>query len=138
MHKSDQDTLRFSGAKIEAYFCYSIVLTTFIYPIVVHSGPLFSKTESSNGMIDFAGPGIVHIVGGFSGLMGAIVTGPREGRFVMKADGRDTVVELYNGNKILQSLGCFILWCVSDVVLPVQCPLPVFAFNTTVCLECIS
>ena len=125
------------------------MLTTFIYPIVVHwgwgsgflsawgasAGPLFSKTESSNGMIDFAGSGIVHMVGGFSGLMGAIVTGPRKGRFVDEAPG---YVELYNGNKILQSLGCFILWCVCDVVLPIQFPLPVFAFNTAVCLECIS
>jgi Amt family ammonium transporter len=111
--------------RIEAYFCYSIVLTVFIYPVVVHWGwgsgflsawgampdadgnarPLFSKTEASNGMIDFAGSGIVHMVGGFSGLMGAIVVGPRAGRFV---DGR--TVELYAGNKILQSLGTFILW----------------------------
>jgi Amt family ammonium transporter len=106
-------------AKIEAYFCYSVVLTVFIYPVVVHwgwgsgflsawgakDGPLFTKTEKSNGMIDFAGSGIVHMVGGFSGLMGAIVVGPRTGRFV---DGQ--VVELYAGNKILQSLGVFILW----------------------------
>jgi Amt family ammonium transporter len=112
-------------AKIEAYFCYSIILTVFIYPIVVHWGwgagflsawgafpdgegnarPIFSKTDSSNGMIDFAGSGVVHMVGGFSGLMGAIVVGPRTGRFV---DGQ--CVELYAGNKILQSLGVFILW----------------------------
>ena len=105
--------------KIEAYFCYSIVLTVFIYPVVVHwgwgsgflsawgaaTGPLFSKTDQSNGMVDFAGSGIVHMVGGFSGLMGAIVVGPRAGRFV---DGQ--TVELYAGNKILQSLGTFILW----------------------------
>jgi len=37
--------------------------------------------------------------------MGAIVCGPRSGRFV---DGQ--VVELFGGNKVLQSLGCFILW----------------------------
>jgi len=106
--------------KIEAYFCYSIILTVFIYPVVVHwgwgsgflsawgaaEGPLFSKTEASNGMVDFAGSGVVHMVGGFSGLMGAIVVGPRAGRFA--PDG--TVHELYAGNKILQSLGTFILW----------------------------
>jgi len=129
MHESDKDTLRFSGAKIEAYFCYSIVLTTFIYPIVVHwgwgsgflsawgasTGEIFTKTDSSNGMIDFAGSGIVHMVGGFSGLMGAIVTGPRRGRFV---DGK--VVDFYSGNKVLQSLGCFILWCVCEGVLPLE------------------
>ena len=107
-------------AKIEAYFLYSIVLTVFIYPVVVHwgwgsgflsawgasAGPLFTlDPEKSNGMIDFAGSGVVHMVGGFSGMMGAIVLGPRAGRFV---DGQ--VVELYQGNKILQSLGTFILW----------------------------
>jgi ammonium transporter, Amt family len=107
-------------AKIEAYFVYSIVLTIFIYPVVVHwgwadgflspwtskRGPLFTlDVTKSNGMIDFAGSGVVHMVGGFSGLMGAIITGPRRGRFV---DGQ--VVELYQGNKILQCLGAFILW----------------------------
>jgi len=112
-------------AKIEAYFVYSIVLTVFIYPVVVHWGwgtgflsawgaypdadgnarPIFSRSEKSNGMIDFAGSGVVHMVGGVSGLMGAIVVGPRSGRFV---DGQ--VVDLYAGNKILQSLGTFILW----------------------------
>ena len=56
-------------------------------------------------MIDFAGSGIVHMVGGVSGLMGAIVVGPRKGRFV-----NGEVVELFEGNKILQSLGTFILW----------------------------
>jgi Amt family ammonium transporter len=104
--------------KIEAYFIYSIVLTIFIYPVVVHwgwgsgflsawgavDGPLFDKKDD-NGMIDFAGSGVVHMVGGVSGLMGAIVVGPRKGRFV-----NGEVVELYEGNKILQSLGTFILW----------------------------
>ena len=112
-------------AKIEAYFVYSIVLTVFIYPVVVHWGwgagflsawgaypdkngdarPLFTRDERSNGMIDFAGSGVVHMVGGVSGLMGAIIVGPRAGRFV---DGQ--VVDLYSGNKVLQSLGTFILW----------------------------
>eukprot|EP00918_Siedleckia_nematoides_P008961 GHVU01019614.1.p1 GENE.GHVU01019614.1~~GHVU01019614.1.p1 ORF type:complete len:480 (+),score=77.58 GHVU01019614.1:136-1440(+) len=113
-------------AKIEAYFVYSVILTVFIYPVVVHWGwgsgflsawgampdsegnarPLLKKNGESNGMIDFAGSGIVHMVGGFSGLMGAIVVGPRSGRF--GEDGK--VVELYAGNKILQSLGTFTLW----------------------------
>jgi len=38
------------------------------------------------GMIDFAGSGVVHMVGGFSGLMGAMIVGPRTGRF--DASGR--------------------------------------------------
>jgi len=112
--------------KLEAYFIYSLVLTTFIYPIVVHWGwgsgwlsawgaypdengtprPIFKKDDTSNGMIDFAGSGIVHMVGGFSGLMGAIVVGPRKGRF--EEDG--SPAPLHDGNKTLQSLGVFILW----------------------------
>ncbi|EKX32727.1 ammonium transporter [Guillardia theta CCMP2712] len=109
--------------KIGAYFVYSIIITAFIYPVVVHwvwgtgwlsawgaygdnPRPLFTGNTNSNGMIDFAGSGVVHMVGGFSGLMGAIVVGPRIGRF--NADG--TVNELYAGNKTLQSLGAFILW----------------------------
>ena len=112
-------------AKIEAYFFYSFVISGFIYPVVVHwcwgkgllsawgafpdadgvARPIFSKTTNSNGLIDFAGSGVVHMVGGFSGLMGALVLGPRKGRFV---DGQ--VVEMAPGNKILQSLGVFCLW----------------------------
>ncbi len=68
------------------------------------TGPLFTKNnDKSNGMIDFAGSGVVHMVGGFSGLMGAIVVGPRKGRF-------DPTTPTYHGDKVLQSLGAFILW----------------------------
>ena len=45
------------------------------------------------------------MVGGFTGLVGAIIVGPRTGRFT---DGR--VNELYSGNKTLQALVTFILW----------------------------
>merc|ERR1719282_1297196 len=73
-----------------AYLAYSIALTAFIYPVVVHwvwaeSGWLnaFRTTGSlfGTGMIDFAGSGVVHMVGGFAGLVGAIACGPRLGRF---------------------------------------------------------
>ena len=76
--------------KFEAYLIFSFVITVFIYPVVVHWGwgngflsawgampdaddnahPLLSKTNTSRGMIDFAGSGIVHMVGGVAGLMG--------------------------------------------------------------------
>ena len=110
---------------LHAYFIYSSVFTLFIYPVVAHwvwgqgflsawgampdadgnARPLFTRTESSNGVIDFAGCGVVHMVGGFCGMVGAIVVGPRTGRFM---DGQ--VNELYSGNKTLQALGTFILW----------------------------
>jgi ammonium transporter, Amt family len=109
-----------------AYFIYSCIFTMFIYPVVAHwvwgqgflspwganpdadgnARPIFKKTSDSNGVIDFAGCGVVHMVGGFTGLVGAIVVGPRTGRF----DANGKVNELYSGNKTLQALGTFILW----------------------------
>jgi Amt family ammonium transporter len=113
--------------KVAAYFMYTIALTTLIYPIVVHWGwgsgwlsawgafpdekgnprPIFRYNSDSNGMIDFAGSGIVHMVGGFSGLTGAIIVGPRIGRF---DPATRRPYELTNGNKALQALGTLILW----------------------------
>ena len=110
---------------LHAYFIYSSVFTIFIYPVVAHwvwgqgflsawgaipdgdgnARPLFTRDTNSNGLIDFAGCGVVHMVGGFCGMVGAIVVGPRTGRFM---DGQ--VNELYSGNKTLQALGTFILW----------------------------
>ena len=110
---------------VHAYFIYTTVFTLFIYPVVAHwvwgqgflsawgampdaegnARPLFNKDATSNGVVDFAGCGVVHMVGGFCGLVGAIVVGPRAGRFV---DGE--VLDLYEGNKTLQALGTFILW----------------------------
>jgi len=116
---------------LHAYFIYSSVFTVFIYPVVAHwvwgqgwlsawgampdadgnARPIFSKSSDSNGLIDFAGCGVVHMVGGFTGLVGAIVVGPRTGRFMRTSDGQGwEVIELYGGNKTLQALGTFILW----------------------------
>ena len=112
--------------KLEAHFAFTTVLTSVIYPVVVHWGwgagwlsawgafpdsngmprPLFRYTTQSNGLIDFAGSGIVHMVGGFAGLMGALVVGERQGRF--RPDG--SVAKFTHGDKSLQALGTFILW----------------------------
>ena len=68
--------------KFKSYFVYSFVLTGLIYPVVVHwlwgGGWL---AELSTPMIDFAGSTIVHSVGGWAALMGAIVLGPRIGKY---------------------------------------------------------
>eukprot|EP00961_Rhodomonas_salina_P206109 2782160-Rhodomonas_salina.1 len=50
---------------------------------------------------------VVHMVGGFSGLMGAIVVGPRKERFDAVSGAPN---KMHDGNKTLQSLGAFILW----------------------------
>jgi Amt family ammonium transporter len=77
--------------KLDAYFIYSFIISVFIYPVVVCWGwgngwlsawsgdvenYLFNGAKSNN-FVDFAGSGIVHMVGGFSGLMAAIIIGPR-------------------------------------------------------------
>jgi Amt family ammonium transporter len=100
--------------KLSAYFIYSIVLTTFIYPVVVHwiwdtEGWLCAWGETkfmdSHGFVDFAGSGVVHMVGGFSGLMGAIMCGPRDGRF--QEGGAD---KYKPHNVLVGALGVTILW----------------------------
>jgi Amt family ammonium transporter len=65
--------------QIIAYLCYSLFITGFIYPLIVHwtwgSGWLYDLNY-----LDFAGSGIVHLVGGVAGLVGCYVVGPRMGR----------------------------------------------------------
>ncbi len=91
--------------KFSAYLIYSAVLTGIIYPISGYwqwgYGWLYEM-----GFQDFAGSLIVHAVGGFAGLAGAIVLGPRRGRF--GADGKPRA--LPGHNLPLATLGVFILW----------------------------
>jgi len=98
--------------KLEAYFIYTLVITAFIYPVVVHwvwSGEGWASAfnpDAENPIIDFAGSGVVHMVGGWSGLMGAYFVGPRKGRF-----GKEDNTEKFVTHSIpLQAFGTFILW----------------------------
>lgn len=105
--------------KISVYFIYTFLITVFIYPVVVHWGwsdggwlsPFNSDGStvigSKNGMVDFAGSGIVHMVGGFAGLAGSIALGPRIGRFDEKTR---KPLPMRNYNAHLQVLGTFFLW----------------------------
>jgi Amt family ammonium transporter len=93
--------------KFRSYFVYSFVITALIYPIVVHwlwgGGWL---NDIGPGMIDFAGSTIVHSVGGWAALMGAIVLGPRIGKY--DADGRPRAIP---GHSIpFAIIGVFILF----------------------------
>merc|ERR1719235_1124119 len=63
------------------YFTYSFLFMAFIYPLPAHwawskDGWLRSG-HNGVGYTDFAGAGVVHMVGGAAGLVGAIVAGPR-------------------------------------------------------------
>ncbi|MCB0124332.1 MAG: ammonium transporter [Caldilineaceae bacterium] len=90
--------------KISAYVIYSVVITAIIYPISGYwkwgGGWL-----DAMGFHDFAGSILVHAVGGFAGLAGAIALGPRIGRF--SKSGENT---LPPHNYTLATLGVFILW----------------------------
>lgn len=110
-----------SGAVAErvafgAYIVYSIVLTCWVYPIVVHWGWNTSGWASAwnsdtdfvfmgCGVIDFAGSGVVHMTGGVAALFAAAFVGPRIGRF---QDG--VTKDLPQQSAVLQTLGTLILW----------------------------
>lgn len=99
-----------SGAMAErtnfsGYLAYSVVITAFIYPVVGHwiwGGGWLTEL----GMVDFAGSTVVHSVGGWAALAGAIVLGPRIGKY--NEDG--TANALPGHNLLMAALGVFILW----------------------------
>ena len=67
--------------RINAYFAYSFIVGAVVYPIYGHwawssDGWL---TQIGPGFADYAGSGVVHMIGGFLALAGAIVVGPRKG-----------------------------------------------------------
>lgn len=91
--------------KFSAYLFYSAVLTGLIYPI---SGmwKWGGGALAAEGFQDFAGSVVVHAVGGFAGLVGALALGPRIGRF--GADGKSRPMPGHNIS--FAALGVFILW----------------------------
>ncbi|HMP05392.1 MAG TPA: ammonium transporter [Lacipirellulaceae bacterium] len=89
--------------KFGAYLVYSAVLTALIYPI---SGmwKWGGGVAAAEGFADFAGSIVVHAVGGFAGLAGAVVLGPRLGRYV---NGKS--IPMPGHNMTYATLGVFIL-----------------------------
>ncbi|MDU5110770.1 MAG: ammonium transporter [Clostridium sp.] len=99
-----------SGAVAErvkyiSFIIFSFVLTLFIYPIVGHwvwGGGWLANL----GFMDFAGDTVVHSVGGWAALAGAIVLGPRIGKY-----GKDGKAKAIPGhNMSLAVIGLFVLW----------------------------
>mmetsp|Transcript_29314 Transcript_29314/g.79344 ORF Transcript_29314/g.79344 Transcript_29314/m.79344 type:complete len:581 (+) Transcript_29314:922-2664(+) len=105
--------------QMAAYLAYSVVLSGFIYPVVAHSvwseqGFLSRTTDAplmDQGVIDFAGSGVVHLNGGLIALYATLVLGPRRGRFY-DAQGEPLEKPLpFPGHSVaLQLLGTMILW----------------------------
>ncbi|MDE2980951.1 MAG: ammonium transporter [Gemmatimonadota bacterium] len=99
-----------SGALAErvnlwAFFIFTAVLTGFIYP-VIGAWTWGGGWLGSMGFTDFAGSTIVHSTGGWAALAGAIVVGPRWGKF--RKDGSVKVTAPSNIPAV--TLGVFILW----------------------------
>jgi len=96
--------------KFTSYLLYSLVITGIIYPISGHWmwGSLFNGEGwlEKLGFIDFAGSTVVHSVGGWCALAGAMVLGPRTGKY--SDDG--TARPIAGHNIPLAALGVFILW----------------------------
>ncbi|WP_224816342.1 ammonium transporter [Hasllibacter sp. MH4015] len=90
--------------KLWPFLIFVIVLTGFIYPIEA-SWQWGGGWLSAAGFSDFAGSTLVHAAGGFAALAGAIVLGPRLGKY---KDGR--VNPMPGSNLPLATLGTFILW----------------------------
>ncbi len=91
--------------KLWPFIAFVVVLTAFIYPITGAWG-WGGGWLSGLGFQDFAGSTLVHSVGGWAALSGAIILGPRIGKFA--ADG--TVHPIPGANMPLATLGTFILW----------------------------
>jgi len=99
------ERIQFSG-----YLIFSVLITGLIYPVfgAWAWGGLFNGSGWLEGLgfIDFAGSTVVHSVGGWAALAGALVVGPRVGKYA--ADGTPRAIP---GHSLpLAALGVFILW----------------------------
>ena len=97
--------------KFVSYCIYSGVISLFVYPI--EAGWVWNAQGwlAQLGFHDFAGSAAIHAVGGITALIGAIMVGPRFGKYVKDQTGKVKKVNAIPGHSItLGALGCFILW----------------------------
>ncbi len=105
-----------SGAMAErtkfiSYCIYSGVISLVVYPI--EAGWIWNSQGwlAQWGFHDFAGSAAIHSVGGLTALIGAIMVGPRLGKYIKDKSGKVTKVNAIPGHSVtLGALGCFILW----------------------------
>ena len=91
--------------KFNEFVVFSLILVGFIYPIAGSWKWNANGWLNQLGFIDFAGSTLVHSVGAWSGLVGAMILGPRIGKYV---DGKAQAVPGHN--LAIATLGCLILW----------------------------
>ncbi|MEM6900197.1 MAG: ammonium transporter [Pseudomonadota bacterium] len=91
--------------KLWSFLAFTAVLTAFIYPIVASWEWGGGYLDSEWAFSDFAGSTLVHSTGGWAALIGAIVIGPRTGKYFGKQ-----INPMPGSNIPLAALGTFILW----------------------------
>ena len=91
--------------RFPAYLMYTIVISAVVYPIIGHwvwGGGWLSEL----GFADFAGSTVVHATGGWAAFIGAVLLGPRIGKY----NGNGKVKAIAGHSIPLAALGVFILW----------------------------
>lgn len=91
--------------KLWPFLIFSAILTGFIYPLTA-SWQWGGGWLSEMGFSDFAGSTVVHACGGAAALAGALILGPRIGKY----DSTGRVIPMPGSNLTLATLGTFILW----------------------------
>ncbi len=106
--------------KFLSYCIYSLVISAVVYPIEAHwvwGGGWLTNAFAGVYYVDFAGSSLIHMVGGISSFIGALILGPRWGKYLDK-DGKPTlerrkavhVRAIPGHNLTIGALGVFILW----------------------------
>ncbi len=92
--------------KFVSYLFYSLLISAVVYPVSGHWIWNSDGWLARLGFVDFAGSTVVHSVGGWAALMGAMVLGPRLGKY--GPDGKPRAIPGHNIP--MAALGVFILW----------------------------
>ena len=91
--------------KLSSFLIFSFFYVSFVYP-VLGSWDWGAGWLDKLGFYDFAGSTLVHSVGGWAALVGAIILGPRLGKY-----GKNTIIKPILGHNMpLASIGVFLLW----------------------------
>ena len=100
-----------SRIRFETYILFSVAFVPLVYAFCAHVAWADNGWLAVMGFQDFAGSGVVHMVGGVAGLVGAIMVGPRTGRFYAEDEEAPGVVrQILPHSTALIVLGGFFLY----------------------------
>lgn len=92
--------------KYHSFIIFSFVMAVLIYPVPGHWIWGYGYLAKERNFWDFAGCSVVHSVGGWAALTGAIILGPRIGKF-----SKDGKVNAIPGHSMMAAfIGCLVLW----------------------------